>query len=66
MSAEMDNNQGLLNAALEISARRAQTLREIRDLFVEGKDSEAMKLTKRFLGVEEKKPRLALVKGSRD
>jgi len=54
MSAELENNQGLLDAALEISARRSNTLREIRELFLSGRDREATQLTKKFLGCEGK------------
>ena len=61
MSAEIQG-QGLLDAALDISARRAQVLREVKQFLVDGEDRKAVELMKKFLGVENK-PRLSLVKG---
>ncbi len=55
-------NQGTVNAALEISARRANTLRQIKALIVNGKESEAMQLLKKHLGIES---HLKLVKAKR-
>lgn len=45
-------NQGILDAALEISAARAQTLREVKSLFESGKDAEAVTMIKVFLNVK--------------
>lgn len=53
---ETQINQGLLDAALEISARRADTLRQVRQLFVDGEDRKAVDLMKKFLGLNEAKP----------
>lgn len=61
MSLEEHVNQGTFDAALEISARRAQTLHVIRELLVANKDSEALRLMRKHLGVNEAKnsrPRL--------
>lgn len=71
MSAE--ENQGLLDAALEVSARRAQTLREVKQFLVDGEDRKVLETMKKFLGIHQAKPsrvvrassRLALVKGKR-
>lgn len=68
---ETQINQGLLDAALEVSARRADTLRQVRRLLVDGEDRKAVDLMKKFLNVNEDKPsrairassRLSLVKG---
>lgn len=65
MSAEKAIDQGMLDAALEISARRAQTLHVIRELLIANKDREALRAMRKHLGLDEKNslPRLALVKG---
>lgn len=65
MSLEDHVNQGTLNAVLEISARRAQTLHVIRELLIANKDQEALRAMRKHLGLDEKNslPRLALVKG---
>ena len=60
MSAEI--SQGVFDAALEISARRANTLREIRQLIVEGKKDDAWDLLLKHLGLSEPKAKLKLVK----
>lgn len=71
MSSEV--NQGTLDAALEISARRAKTLHEIKSMLEDDRDSEALSVMRSFLQVGKKaktsradrlNPRsLALVKG---
>ncbi|MGI9068569.1 MAG: hypothetical protein ACR2HX_19475 [Pyrinomonadaceae bacterium] len=43
---------GLLEAALEIAERRRSKLDEIKALILAGKEPEAMKLMKTFLGIE--------------
>lgn len=49
----MKESVGVFEAALEISERRAKSLRQIRDLYLAGKDEEATTLTKKFLGISE-------------
>lgn len=58
MSAELQKTQGILDAALEISARRAETLREIKSLILAGDELKAMKLLKQYLGIQERKLKL--------
>jgi hypothetical protein len=60
MSTEL--NQGLLDAALEIGARRADTLRQIKALFEAGKEKEAVSLTKCFLEVSQAEPKVIRAK----
>lgn len=60
---ETQINQGMLDAALEIGARRADTLRQVRQLLVDGEDRKAVELMKKFLNVNaEKNSRPRLVK----
>lgn len=47
-------NQGVFDAALEISARRASVLREIKTLLEDDRDQEALKLMREFLQVVKK------------
>jgi hypothetical protein len=63
MNAEFQ--QGTLDAALEISARRAKTLREIKSLLEDDRNSDALKMMREYLQVKTKTTtrRLALVKG---
>lgn len=49
MSTEL--NQGIFDAALEISARRAQVLREIKSLLEDDRDREALSLMRDYLQV---------------
>lgn len=58
MSAELSKNQGLLDAALEISARRADTLREIKSLILAGDEVKAMRLLKKLLGIQDRNLKL--------
>lgn len=58
MSSEL--NQGTIDAMLEISARRAKTLHEIRALLEDERDSEALSVMRSFLQVE-KKPKTSRV-----
>lgn len=51
----VDNDQGLMEVALEIETRRAQTRREIRDLLLAGKDSEALTLMRKHFGIDDDK-----------
>lgn len=53
MSAEI--NQGTFDAALEIGARRANTLRQIRDLILKGEKDQAWELLLKHLGIDEAK-----------
>lgn len=61
MSSEL--SQGTIDAVLEISARRAKTLHEIRALLEDDRDSEALSVMRSFLQVEKKAktPQLKLV-----
>lgn len=52
MSTEL--NQGIFDAALEIAARRAQVLREIKSLLEDDHDQEALKLMRDYLQVVKK------------
>lgn len=52
MSTEL--NQGTLEAAIEISGRRANTLREVKSLLEDDRDSEALSLMRKFLQVGKK------------
>lgn len=47
--------QGTLDAALEIGARRADTLRTIRDLILKGEKDQAWGLLLKHLGIDEAK-----------
>lgn len=58
MSAELKKNQGLLDAALEISAKRADTLREIKSLILAGDEAKALALLKKLLGIQDRKLKL--------
>lgn len=69
---ETQVNQGLLDAALEISSRRSNTLHRIKELILKGEKDQAWELLLRHLGLDEEKtsrpsrarfPRPALVKG---
>jgi hypothetical protein len=52
MSTEL--HQGIFDAALEIAARRAKVLREVKSLLEDDRDSEALKMMKEFLEVKRK------------
>jgi hypothetical protein len=46
-------SNGLMEAALEISKRRAEALREIKTLLLQGEDDQALRLMKQFFGFDE-------------
>jgi len=50
---------GLLDAALEIAERRANTLRYVKELILLGDDESALQLVKEFLGIEKTKPEVS-------
>jgi hypothetical protein len=58
MSTEL--HQGIFDAALEISARRAKVLREVKSLLEDDRDSEAVRLMREYLQVV-KKPQTSKV-----
>lgn len=63
---ETQVNQGLLDAALEISSRRSNTLRQIRELILNGEKDQAWELLLKHLGLDEAKPpQLKLVRSPR-
>jgi hypothetical protein len=48
----VDTESGLLNAALEIAQRRANTLRELRQALVRGDDLLAISLSRKVCGLK--------------
>lgn len=57
MNSELElknNDQGLIDAALEIAERRAHTLRQLRDALVSGDDEKALSLARKVCGLDEK------------
>ncbi|MEK6280297.1 MAG: hypothetical protein AABN95_08060 [Acidobacteriota bacterium] len=60
MSTEL--NPGILDSALEIGARRANTLRQIRDLILDGKKDQAWELLLEHLGIEEKPTKAKVIR----
>lgn len=58
VSAELNKNQGLLDAALEIAAARANTLREIKELLLKNEDAKALRLMRQHLGIQDRKLKL--------
>lgn len=63
MPVSSEVNQGTIDAVLEISARRAKTLHEIKSMLEDDRDSEALRAMRSFLQVEKKSktPQLKLV-----
>lgn len=48
-------NQGIFDAALEIAARRANTLRQVKGLLENDEDRKALKLLREFFGMKKKR-----------
>ena len=44
-------NAGLVTAAMEIATKRAEALREIRDLLLAKEDEKALKLMRKYFGI---------------
>jgi hypothetical protein len=57
-------HQGMLDAALEISARRAKALREIKSLLEDDRDLEALSLMRSFLGVKKEAKTSRVIRAS--
>lgn len=55
-------NQGLLDAALEISAKRADNLRQIKSLILDGKKDQAWALLLKHLGIDENRKPAKIVR----
>ena len=64
MSAELNINQGLFDEALEISVKRANTLRDIKELLISEQDDKALRLMRHYHGIQDRK--LKLIKGSKE
>lgn len=57
MSAAVDLNQGLVNAALEIAERQSHILRQLRSALERGDDALALSLARKVCGLNEKSHR---------
>lgn len=55
--AVVDKNQGLVNAALEIAERRADTLRQLKAVLLSNDDELALSLARKVCGLNEKSNR---------
>ena len=57
MSAELNKNQGLVDAALEIAEQRTQTLRQLRHALERGDNDLALSLARKVCRLNEKSNR---------
>ena len=57
MSAQVEADQGLVDAALEIAERRANTLRQLKTALLSNDDAKALSLARKLCGINEKSHR---------